>query len=364
MKVLIAGNLANMGYEIAKALRERNIDVKLLLPKYPSDGDDPKNMYPELEKSGYPDWLVRFDNHNRSFSLNNWKFQVLREMRKKEYNIIIAMTEFPIFATFSGKPFGVYSTGSDMRELYFEKSLKGWLYRFAYKKAKIVIWGDVDKLPLLKKLKINNKAMFATAPRHVKIFPKKIPKGDLENKFIIFHPTSQNWRLKQNQKFLKAYNKFCQSRDNVYLILSHRGPDLEKALKILNNDTTKGKFETIPFVNANKLQYYYNLADVIVDQFSIGSFGMITVEAMMCRKPILLTLDEEIFKQCYKEIPGGLINTNTEEGILKALNDLEANLDLREKLGNKNFEWVNKYWNTEVLTENIITICKKILNKK
>src|SRR3990172_4989073 len=249
MRILIAGNLANMGYEIAKAMRNKGMDVKLLLPKYPKIYEDPKFMYPQLEQEGYPNWLVRYDNHNRSLGWKNWKFQVIREMRKKEYDIIIALTEFSIFAMFSGKPYGALSTGSDMRELSFEMTFKGFLYRLSYKKARFVIWGEPDKIPLLKKLRIEKKSIFATAPR-----------------------------------------------------------------------------------NSKEMEYYYNISDIVVDQFGVGSIGMITVEAMKCGKPVILYWDKEKFERCYDEIPLGLFSATTEEEILNALDKLLRDKTLREKL--------------------------------
>jgi len=58
----------------------------------------------------------------------------------------------------------------------------------------------------------------------------------------------------------------------------------------LSEGSISKKFEFVPPLNTDDLQYYYNLADVIVDQFGIGSIGMITVEAMKCAKPVILEL--------------------------------------------------------------------------
>jgi len=364
MRVLIAGNLANMGFEIALAMRKKNVDAKLLLPKFPAQSEDPKFLYPNLENTGYPEWLVRFDKSNKSIGWNNWKLQIIREMRSRNYDVIIAMTEYPIFAMFSGKPYAALSTGSDMRQLYFERSLKGLLYRLSYKKAKIIIWGEPDKLSLLEKLKVSKKSLFATAPRNVNISPQKIERGDLADKFIIFHPIAQDWELKQNKIFLHAYNKLCSIRDDVHLILSDRGPNIIEAKEILLNEKTRGKFQLIPFINFNSLQYYYNLSDVVVDQFAIGSIGMTSIEAMMYEKPILIKLNEELFKRCYKQIPGGIINVQTEEEIFEALNKLALDKSFRQRLGQKNKEWVEKYWNTDLLTDRYIDICNMLLKNR
>lgn len=359
MKVLIAGNLVNMGFEIAKSLRNKDVDACLLMPKFPHLHEDPKSMYPSLEEDGYPEWVITFDNHNKSFSWNNWKFQVIREMRKN-YDAMIALTEFSIFAMFSGKPYAALSTGSDMRELSFENSLKGLLYRLSYKKARFVIWGEPDKKPLLKKLGIEKKAIFATAPRNIDFKPSlSVKKNNLENKLIIFHPVAQNWRLKQNDVFLRAFVNYCSQRKDVHLIISNRGPDIENAIKILQKNAN-GCFELVPLLNSEKMHYYYNLADVIVDQFGVGSIGMITVEAMKCAKPVILRLNEELFKNCYETIPPGIINVTTEQSILSVLNELASNKERCKELGKKNIEWVENNWDNDKLTDRYIRICKAI----
>src|SRR6185437_7369681 len=213
MKVLIAGNLANMGWELSIALRLKGVDTKLLLPKYPIQTEDPKTISPELIETGYPDWVVRYDNHNRKFSLRNWKIQVIKEMRKNEYDLIIALTEFPIFAMISNRPFIAHSTGSDMRSLAFQKSFKGFLMRLAYKRSNMTIWSEPDKWPHIQKLGIMHKAHFIGIPRNSKLYPQNVDRKELEGKFIIFHPTAQNWKEKGNELFLYAYNELCSLRN-------------------------------------------------------------------------------------------------------------------------------------------------------
>jgi len=183
---------------------------------------------------------------------------------------------------------------------------------------------------------------------------------NLKNKFVIFHPVAQDWRLKNNQKFLHAFKKLCESYDDVHLIISRRGPDLEKAIKILSQGSSSKKFEFVPPLNTDDLQYYYNLADVIVDQFGIGSIGMITVEAMECAKPVILELDHEAFSRCYKNIPNGLINVNSEDSIYNELKKLVENPNLCDDLGTKNKKWVEENWDNGKLSDRYIMICKAI----
>ena len=360
MNVLIAGNLANMGFEIAKALRMKNVNAKLLIPKNTHQSADPKSMYPELKESGYPEWVITYDNNNRSFGWNNWKLQVIREMRKN-YDAIIALTEFSIFAMFAGKPYGALSTGSDMRELAFENSFKGFLYRLSYKISRLIIWGEPDKINLIKKLGISNKTVFCTAPRNVNFKIQNVKKdSEFSNKFVIFHPVSQYWRLKKNDEFLKAFELLCSKFDNLFLIISERGQDLEKAKKILDNQNTKNKYKFVPQLDSDQMQYYYNLSDVVIDQFNIGSIGMITMEAMRLGKPVLLSLDEKAFNDCYEKPPSSLINVNSSSEIVKELEKLIDNPDLCQKIGNENKNWVEENWDADKLTSRYIKICESI----
>lgn len=367
MKILIAGNLANMGFELAYALRKKNVDAKLLLPKFPPATEDPKFMYPEFEKNGYPEWLVRFDKQKRGL-LDNWKLQIIKEMRRKEYDVIIALTEFSIFALFSGKPYVSLTTGSDLRELFFEKSLKGLLFKVSYKMARAIIWGEPDKMPLLTKLKLMKKAYFATTPRQFNQHLEKIERGKFENEFVIFSPTAQDWKSKQNDKLLRAFIKLCSVRSDVHIIVSERGPDAEKAKELLSVEIVKEKFQFVPLLDAKGMQYYYSLADVVSDQYLVGSMGMIAIEAMNYEKPVLIKLDEESFKKCYNSMPSGLINVKNETEIFNELNRLASNAKLRRELGHQNKKWIEDNWDYDKLTDRYISICidvsiNKIQNK-
>jgi len=359
LKVLIAGNLANLGYELAKALRDNGTDAKLLLPKFPAQTEDPKFIYPELEE--YPKWLVRYDNSKRNLSLDNWKLQIIREMRKKCYDIIIAMTEFPIFAMFSSKPFVVISTGSDMRELLPEKSLTGMLLRLSYKKAKKITFAEPDKWPIIEKFRFSEKSIFLEIPRNSKIFSQKIDKGNLQDKLVIFHPTAQDWKCKGNEKFIQAYIRLCATRDDIHLLISNRGPDIEKVKKNLIDSSAKDKFELLPLLGTEKLQYYYNLSDVIVDQFTVGSFGMITREAMQCAKPVLVKINEYLFTKFYKNMPNGIINVSTEDQIFYQIDRLASNRELCVQLGQQNRKWVEETFNNNVLTQKFVDLCESLL---
>lgn len=363
MEVLIAGNLANTGYELTNSLRKKNINAFLLLPKNPKKTEDPKFLYPTLEKEGYPKWIRWFDKSKKKIGGSNWKIQIVKEMRKKNYDIIIALTEFPIFALFSGKPFIVVSTGSDIRELSLEVSLKGFLYRRALKKAKAVLWSEPDKRDILKKLDLIKKSIFLGIPRLSKFHPEIIQKDELKEKLVIFHPSRQDWFHKGNDKFLMAFKKLCEKRNDLHLILVKNGPDYEKALELLSKIEKKETFRFIPQASFEELQYFYNFADVIVDQFQVGSYGMISIEAMMCGKPIIVGLNKKIFQEENIEIPKGMIIANSEIEVYEGLEFLAEQRQKLKELGMENLEFMKKHRDPDMMTNQYIELILKFLKK-
>src|SRR5690242_12802468 len=130
MRVLVAGNLANTGYQIAKSLRGKGIDAELLIKKNDLPIHDPKSFDDIIS---YPTWIKFWDGTRKS-----WKFQIISTMKK--YDIIHASTELPIFAMFSGNPYIAMATGDDIIELAQKKTVKGLLLKMAYKRARAVVY--------------------------------------------------------------------------------------------------------------------------------------------------------------------------------------------------------------------------------
>jgi len=204
MNILIAGNMANLGYAVAKELRKNGLNTTLLMNKNPKSFkpsiSDPLIYDPSL-KGNYPDWIIFYDTSRRF-----WYFDIIKEMRKSKYHLIQANVELPIFAYFSQTPFLVQTQGSDLRELAFSNSLRGFLLRHAYKKAKILLHSSPDFFSLFPKLGLQNDLFLPIPLNHYFFSPQNFAKDSQEN-FVIFHPTNLEWRLKGNDIFIKGFCK-------------------------------------------------------------------------------------------------------------------------------------------------------------
>ena len=355
MELLIAGNLANHGYNLAKLLRERRVSADLLIKKNPKETEDPRSADTKL--NDYPDW-IRFWDGNKP----TWKFQVIRIMR--EYEVIHASTELPIFAQFSGRPFVAYTTGADIVKLAQENSLKGWLLRRAYRKAAVVIFPTPYLDKYVKKLEMKNAIFIPILPDYTKFTPDPTVLKD-SVRFTIFHPTNHLWSYKKNDRFLRAFVKLAKERNDIHLIMINRGPDFDRSMEILNTPSTKGKFTVIDkTLEQNELLKFYNQADVVVDQFGVGSTGLIGQEVMACEKPLIQYIDKTLYETFYSEAPP-IVNASNEEEIYVALSKLINDRELCKKIGKESREWLLKHHNHDKIIRKYIhvyTVVKDRMN--
>jgi glycosyltransferase involved in cell wall biosynthesis len=111
-----------------------------------------------------------------------------------------------------------------------------------------------------------------------------------------------------------------------------------------------------------KLIQYYNAADVVLDQFTIGTFGTVTPEAMACGKPVLVHFDRAVHEWCYSEMPP-VISTRTEEQIFQGIMELGGDARRRATVGQASREWIVKHHGWEFVADRQIAIYRELLQR-
>ena len=355
MKILQAGNLANLGYVVARECRKIGIESDLLMEKDPHKISDPKILDPNLN-SNYPNW-IKFYNRNKS----GWKRKVIKIMREKKYDLIHSYTELVIFSYLSRKPFIANPTGSDLRELAFSKSIRGILLRRAYKKAKVVIAASPEVLELLSKLKVKNGIFLPVLMDSTFFAPYDSEKKS--DTFIVFHPTNLDWKKKGNDKIIKGFSTFVKDHPKSLLIIIDRGIDSKKTHELVHkldlNDNTQFIKGPLDF---SELIQYYQKADVIADQFIVGEFGGIGRETLCAGKPLLGNFHLEKYKKIFGSAPP-LINVHTSEEISEQLQFL-TDSTFKNRIGTDARKWALEYHSSEVILKKLKLIYESVLNNE
>lgn len=353
MRILYAGNLANVGYYHVKQLRQMNIDMELLMERNPKLTADPLKRDPFL--TSYPHW-IRFYDRQRSM----WQIRIIKMMRESKYNLIHAHAELPIFSLFSGKPFLAQALGSDLSVMAFTNSLRGMLLRIAYKKAKVVLFSTPDQPPLLARLGITNSIFLPLISDFSFFRSQKIIDDRFKDKLVIFHPTSHIWDVKGNDILIKAFEIFSKKNHDSILIMVEWGKDLEKSKELVKILGIDDKVLFLKQLDSKDLRHYYNICDIVADQFIDPGIGAIGMETLSCEKPLIIKCSDDSYSELYPE-PIPVLDASTSNEICEKLEYL-IDEKVRFYIGKKGKEWADRYLSPTSVGRKVITIYEAVLN--
>jgi glycosyltransferase involved in cell wall biosynthesis len=386
LRILILGNMANDGYSVAKGLWKMNEDVDLAvdstdfgmaLPEW-EDGDispniDPYNIPRDAIKNTslsdricYIDLLNNRQRKKRPLDKTMVRINLIRMIR--EYDIVEVHVPWVIFSQFSGIPNVVYDAGW-IRYFPYEKGFTAKLARRGYSKAKGVIITNPDTFSISDTLSYLDQKRISFSPFAIdpeKYFPTNME--DLRSNYIInndslllFSPSRQHWSEKGNDKMIKAFARFVKIFPDSKLVAVDWSVDAQKSKDLVNSLNIAEKVEWIKPVAKKQLIRYYNAADIILDQFILGSWGTATPEAMSCQKPVLMFYKEEYIQRAFGENPP-ILNSFSEEDIFSNLVKLAKDPDFRLSLGKKSREWIKKTHSPEIVAKNHLEILNQSVN--
>jgi glycosyltransferase involved in cell wall biosynthesis len=392
MRILILGNMANDGYAVAKGLWAKNVDADLAvnvsdfgmaLPEW-EDGDiqdnniDPYNIKREQientfnarsNRIHYFDFLNKIKSKRAVFAKIKTRLDLIRMMRK--YDVVEAHVPYPIYTQFSGVPYITYDAGW-IRYLPYDTTLKGKLARRGYSKGKGLIMTNPDTFEISDRLSYLDKkkiyfSPFAIDPNKYRPIPNdglrsKFVKKEKDDELLLFCPARQMWKEKGNDKMISAFSKFVKVFPNSKFIMVSWSLDESKSKKLVEDLGISNNVIWINPVPKNQLIQYYNIADIVLDQFVLGSWGTSTPEAMCCGKPVLIFYKREYILRAFGEEPP-ILNSFTEDEIFSNLVKLGENVDFRKEMGKKSRDWIIKTHSPDVVSKIHLDIIESSLAK-
>lgn len=386
MRILILGNMANDGYAVAKEMRRMNIDVDLAvnvsdfgmaMPEWEDaemgNGVDPYSADGQAMRKSWnpPSWIRYFDFLNKAprkkMMMAKLKARIDLIKMIREYDIVESHVPYSIYCQFSGIPYVAYDAGW-IRYFPYGKGFRDKLARRGYRKAQRVIITNPDTFEISDSLSYLDKkriffSPFAIDPEKYKPFNMRELRAKYakDDEVLLFSPARQIWKEKGNEKMLQAYAKFLDKVPNSKFIMVAWSVDEENSKNLAKSLGISQRIEWIKPVPKNQLIQYYNAADIILDQFVLGSWGTSTPEAMACAKPVLMYYKKEYILRAFGEEPP-ILNSYTEDEICSNLLRLAKDKDFCIKLGQESREWVIKTHSSNVVARRHLEILTSAAN--
>lgn len=392
MRIAFYGNICNIFYQIAKAVRGcSDIDAHLFVNATDHLQFLPESDDPELSTS-MPDWIHRGDYQHRGWFIAPWKSSLVSQLNK--FDLIVTGDMGPIVAQFAGRPMVFFAMGGDLtaypfpfRFLYLYSTwkdragvvMKGFWQRRALHRMK-EIWAHPLPMNLhaLRDLQIDarriattyfpvvldsRKMVFRPQPRFI---PEALlPSPDNPNPFFVFHPTriqiddysakGAEGQGKGNLFLFRGFADFIHNYDakNARLVLIDRDTvmDTPKAKRWFaeNGLANHVIWLTPPRASGftrNELIDIYSACDVVADQFSEqGGFGCIALEACSCSRPVVIRINTDYISKLYPWHP--FLEAASPSEITSRLAEMFFSPQSRREKGLRSRQWIEQFHSYE-----------------
>ncbi|HOL34292.1 MAG TPA: glycosyltransferase [bacterium] len=336
----------------------------------------PSHTVRGLRKIGIDARGLIFDNKYCQLSegLNVINVSEKRKLEKDLKKIIFAYNFFR------------WATWADVIHWYFGHSVLPWNVDIKFihllKKPAIIEWlGSDIRIP---EIEFNDNPYYRKIFKNIKTPSAQFKKSIKKQKIFLKHgfvslvpPCMEQYLLKKpcteffilRQRIMVSdYSPSFPSSDNQHPVVVH----------ISTNPFIKGTSAIVEIVSKLKKRYNFEFklasgvsysqamnliqqADVFLDQFILGSYGMACLEAMAFGKPVVSYIKPSLITKYPHDLP--IINANL-ENLELVLEELLLDGRKRQELGIRGRTYVEKYHDAIKLANDLVRIYSTLISQK
>jgi glycosyltransferase involved in cell wall biosynthesis len=383
MRIAFLGNMNNLGYVYAKALRKRGYEVTLFLDVDKSYFLDRPESWEGGELEGDTSWIIEpfYNNENALYRLTFPKLLLRKLLRKLDtYDVIFLNGKWTALGSFlkdSKKVFGLFA-GYELDvlgDISTVKTLAADFYNSRYKKIKGLIprsWVNAfyanyihNHIRGIKRTDLLSYYAEGISPKGDELI-KQIKSGqnysrlqvrgfdtshfpfapkERTGEFVILNTTrfyflEEREDNKRNDIMLHGIAKFIDDNkiQNTRLIFFEKGIDLAAAKQLCTELGLDKYIEWVKEVLLTELVAYYEQCDVAFDQLGnqwIGS-GLFS---MLTGRPLIANARNDIYQR-FTHLPSPICHAEDPRAVADWLTKLYNDPELAKKIGIQSREYV------------------------
>jgi len=277
------------------------------------------------------------DFWSKTFSL---AYRILK-VKGDVYHAHYLLQDCYIASRLRKKPLVGHAHGSDLR-ISLKHPLWGRIVRRNLRECDKVLVSTPDILGVAKEFRED--AEYLPNPVDVEFFyPKPVTEHGGKKKVLI--ASDSNWSVKGTDIAIRALSRI---KDEVDVSIIAHGVDFERTLSLAYSLGLH--VNILPKVPHEKINQYYWNADVVIDQFKLGSLGMVSLEAIACGRPVITYVSSGYSE--YRGFP--LKDVNTSEEIVSAITDASF------ELWRKEYNYLEKNHNSEVIAKRLVDLYDEV----
>lgn len=319
-RVAVLGNLAGVGYRFARALRTAGIEADLYFG-WEGPGADPSRetgaaLPPWCNKIG-PLWAQGERPRGASILRACASIAYRSALRRLAadlagYDVVQSVDGWNFFPPRAHRPYATFACGADLAEVAYEDSARGRAMLEGFRGSDVVMFGNVCQLPYLDDLGLTRNR-FVPYAIDASAYPMGSEPTGRRGPLVVFAPAHVSWdhagkpgrrdglgrsRGKGNDRLLRAVRHVLDAGRELRLVMVEHGPDVTSTKRLARDLGLAEAVSFVPPMGRRELTEWYGRADIVADQFELGSFGLITLEAMACGRPVLVGMNDDWARRC------------------------------------------------------------------
>ena len=262
------------------------------------------------------------------------------------YDVCVAYVLAPLYAMLAGTvPYVSVEIGT-MRDIPFDQTVPGRAMALAYRQSDFVLITNPDCVLSARKLGLERYA-FCPHPVDEDTYARQPEGSPLRHELLarykadhlLFAPARQNWEVKGNDRYLRGFARVLSAHPRTALIIPGWGQEVERSQRLCKELGIADRVAWVKPMSERALVKYYQAVDVVLDQFTLNTFGLVTGKALSCECAVVTSYDPAIHAWCFAEHPP-LIAASTAEEIAAAISGLLADPERRRAIGAASRRWV------------------------
>ena len=267
----------------------------------------------------------------------------------------------------AGRPWIATATGADLRELAGANSFAGRRIRKHFRRSAFVTTApDEGHFRMARQLQLPRVVEHRLPMDAERYRPAELPPLMPSESPTFLLASRLDWKVadpgehrdgKGTDRFFRAFSRWKRDGGAGRLIVVRDGIDVLAADRLAAELDLTGHITWLDRQDKPGLIALYNRCDVVVDQFDLGSFGWVSLEAMACGRPVMVYLWEQGMHRVYGERPP-VFNCRTEDEIYTQLGRLTS-ASTRERAGRESREFILRHHDWHAATQQFIDLYER-----
>jgi glycosyltransferase involved in cell wall biosynthesis len=253
------------------------------------------------------------------------------------------------------KPLIITTHGSDIR-LIPNSKFSIFLAKFVFKKAEyITVVSNFLKERLVSELSLPAAKILVIPmpanPVKIKIIPLPEPKP---KKLILC--VARYTGQKKLEILLESLSLLKKDDLDFEAAFIGEGPEREKLVKKIEDFSLKEEVKLMKLMSQEELNRYYNLSDVVVLPSVNEGFGLVLVEAALCKKPVIGTNSGGIPDIIQDGVTGLLVPPEDSKALASAIKNVLKNGDLASRLSQSAYQQAWNKFSPQAITKRFLEV--------